>query len=86
LTPGRSVAADRSVYPPGALTFLRIFDRDQSGAQPTVAFSRFALIQDTGIAIQGAERIDVFWGTGMEGELVAGDMRNPGELYLILPY
>jgi len=87
LTAGRSIAADRTVYPPGALTFLRIFDGPQAdGAAPKVAYSRFTLIQDTGSAIQGPGRLDVFWGTGTEGERVAGGMRNPGELYLILPY
>lgn len=86
LTPGRSIAADRSVYPPGALTFMRIFDRDSpAAAVPSPTFSRFMLIQDTGIAIQGPGRIDVFWGSGTEGETVAGGMRDPGEIYLILP-
>jgi len=87
LTPGRSIAADRTIYPPGALTFLRIFDGPQAeGAAPKVAYSRFTLIQDTGSAIQGPGRLDVFWGTGAEGERIAGGMRDPGELYLILPY
>jgi membrane-bound lytic murein transglycosylase A len=81
LTAGRSIAADRNVYPPGALAFLRIYDRDRS----KVAFSRFVLIQDAGIAIQGPGRIDTFWGTGAEGERIAGPMRNDGELYVILP-
>lgn len=85
LTPGRSIAADKHVYPPGALTFLRIYDRTQVGDRPKVAFTRFVLVQDAGIAIQGPGRIDVFWGSGAEGELVAGGMRNPGEIYLILP-
>lgn len=83
LTAGRSIAADRTVYPPGALTFLRIFDPKAPAAAP--AYARFMLIQDTGIAIQGPGRIDAFWGTGAEGEWVAGRMSDPGELYLILP-
>jgi membrane-bound lytic murein transglycosylase A len=87
LTAGRSIAADRTVYPAGALTFMRIFDRNPpADTPPSAAFSRFMVIQDTGIAIQGPGRIDVFWGTGSEGELIAGGMRNPGEIYLILPY
>jgi membrane-bound lytic murein transglycosylase A len=86
LTGGRSIAADASVYPPGGLAFLRIGRRDQpsvSGDQP--AFQRFAVIQDAGTAITGPGRIDVFWGTGGTAEAIAGDMRNPGELYLVLP-
>jgi membrane-bound lytic murein transglycosylase A len=83
LTPGRSIAADRRAYPPGALTFLRIDERGKGGQPPV--YARFALIQDAGIAIDGPERLDTFWGTGVEGERLAGDMRNPGELLIILP-
>ncbi len=83
LTAGRSLAADASVYPPGVLAFLRIRPRAASSDQHTV--SRFAVIQDAGAAITGANRIDVFWGTGATAESMAGDLHNPGELYLLLP-
>jgi membrane-bound lytic murein transglycosylase A len=82
LTDGRSIAADPNVYPPGGLVFLRVASRD-GRSQPVV--SRFALIQDSGVAITGPSRVDVFWGTGSTAEAIAGDMRNPGELYLVLP-
>ena len=86
LTGGRSIAADASVYPPGALAFLRIDPRDQqSVSRPVPTFARFAVIQDAGTAITGPSRIDVFWGTGANAESIAGDMRNPGELYLVFP-
>lgn len=86
LTAGRSIAADASVYPPGALAFLRIASRgtpSSESGKPAVA--RLALIQDAGTAISGPNRIDVFWGTGPTAEAIAGDMRNAGELYLVLP-
>ncbi len=86
LTAGRSLAADAAVYPPGTLAFLRIVPRDgdlTNSAQAAV--SRLALIQDTGAAVAGPQRVDVFWGTGGTAEAIAGDMRNPGELYLVLP-
>ncbi len=83
LTEGRSIAADRNAYPPGALVFLRIASRDPRQEQPLV--SRFALIQDAGAAIAGPSRLDVFWGTGATAEAIAGDMKNPGEVYLALP-
>jgi peptidoglycan lytic transglycosylase A len=82
LTDGRSIAADPSVYPPGGLVFLRVASRD---GRPQPVVSRFALIQDAGVAITGPSRVDVFWGTGSTAEAIAGDMRNPGELYLVLP-
>lgn len=83
LTSGRSIAADATVYPPGALAFLRVEARP--GAAQPVSAARFAMIQDAGTAITGPGRIDVYWGTGETAEEIAGDMRNPGELFLILP-
>jgi len=83
LTSGRSIAADATVYPPGALTFLHVEARP--GATRPVSASRFAVIQDAGTAITGPGRVDVYWGTGETAEEIAGEMRNTGELYLILP-
>jgi membrane-bound lytic murein transglycosylase A len=86
LTDGRSLAADPKQYPPGALVFLRIGSRDQPSAiSHRPVSSRLALIQDAGVAISGPDRVDVFWGTGANAEAIAGDMHNPGELYLVLP-
>lgn len=83
LTAGRSLAADAAVYPPGALVFVKIDVRAENLGQTSTA--RFALIQDAGIAITGPSRLDVYWGTGNDAAEIAGGMRNPGELYLILP-
>ncbi len=86
LTAGRSVAADAGVYPAAGLAFLRIDRRESAAAEGEgAALARFVLIQDAGVAINGANRVDVFFGTGPTAEAVAGEMRNPGELYLILP-
>lgn len=86
LTEGRSVAADPKVYPPGALVFVRIASRHQStGDGDQVAVSRFALIQDTGAAITGPERLDMFWGTGTTAAAIAGNMQHSGDLYIVLP-
>ncbi len=87
LTAGRSIAADATVYPRGGLAFVRVLPRDV--AQPASiepAFSRLVLIQDAGTAITGPGRIDMFFGTGTTAETIAGDLRNPGELYVILPH
>lgn len=46
--------------------------------------TRFAFAQDTGAAIQGAGRIDLFFGSGEEAGLEAGAMNEGGELYLLL--
>jgi len=86
LTAGRSIAADTSVYPAGGLAFLRISRRHAaSGDSDAPLVSRFAVIQDTGTAITGPSRLDVFWGTGPAAEAIAGDMHNRGNLYVVLP-
>ena len=46
--------------------------------------SRFVLNQDTGGAIRGAGRVDVFWGRG-EAELAAGMMKQQGRLLFLVP-
>ncbi len=87
LTPGRSVALDRQTAPAGALVFIQ-------GQKPEVtkdgkiskwaAFSRFMLNQDTGSAIKGPGRADIFWGNGPYAELAAGYMKHPGQLYYLV--
>jgi membrane-bound lytic murein transglycosylase A len=84
LTPGRSVATDPSLYPAGALSFIRTKKPtvDAGGQVSWKAFSRFVLLQDTGAAITGWRRADLFWGADAEGE--AGLMAQEGEMYLIV--
>jgi len=78
LTAGRSVAADQSVYPAGGVAVLRL------DAAPT-GYRRVVLVQDAGAAITGPARLDVYWGSGAAAEAIAGPMRDPAELYLLLP-
>jgi len=73
LTPGRSVAADPAVLPPGSLVWIDM---------PSVR--RFAVVQDTGAAITGAH-IDLFAGAGAAAEDFAGTMRDRGRVYLLEP-
>ena len=47
--------------------------------------SRFVLNQDTGGAIRGAGRVDVFWGRGTDAELAASEMKQLGDLYFLVP-
>ncbi len=87
LTPGRSVALDRQTAPAGALAFVETRKPacDPSGkicGWPT--FSRFFLNQDTGSAIKGPGRADIFWGSGAYAELAAGHLQHPGKLYFLV--
>jgi membrane-bound lytic murein transglycosylase A len=77
LTPGRSLAVDRNFIPLGAPLFL------VGGDEPPL--QRLMVAQDTGGAIAGPVRGDVFWGFGQEAEAKAGAMRSRGRYYLLLP-
>lgn len=81
LTPGRSLAVDRSILPLGLPVFLDAEDPLNSSQR----FQRLMMAQDTGGAIRGAVRGDVFWGDGDEAELRAGKMRSSGRYWLLLP-
>ena len=78
LTAGRSLAVDREFIPLGAPVYVAIDDN----ASP---LRRLMVAQDTGGAITGPVRGDVFWGFGAEAETRAGGMRARGKYYLLLP-
>jgi membrane-bound lytic murein transglycosylase A len=80
LTPGRSLATDKRRVPPGALMFLETPD---PGTRRTLR--RAVVNQDTGGAIVGAIRADLFWGSGDQAALKAGLMRDPGRLWVLWP-
>jgi membrane-bound lytic murein transglycosylase A len=81
LTPARSVAVDRSVIPLGAPVWLQTTLPDESQSP----FDRLMLAQDTGGAIKGHVRADVFWGRGDEAEKLAGLMKQQGRIFVLLP-
>lgn len=86
LTPGRSIALDTRVFPKGALCFMasRKPVIREGEIQDWTDFSRFVVNQDTGGAIRGAGRADLFWGSGPHAELAAGHMKHEGELYVLI--
>ncbi len=81
LTPERSIAVDRNVIPLGAPVWLQT---TLPNAQQS-PLNRLMLAQDTGGAIKGQIRADVFWGRGDEAERMAGLMKQQGELFVLLP-
>ena len=80
VTPGRTIATDPAAFPPGALAFVRLPAR---GGDP--ALSRLVTNQDTGAAIRGPARVDVYFGAGADAEATAGRLRANGELYVLVP-
>jgi membrane-bound lytic murein transglycosylase A len=83
VTAERSIATDKSVMPPGALALIQAPIPDRNG-QPVVSASRYVLDQDTGGAIRGAGRVDVFMGTGTGAGDRAGLINGTGRLYYLL--
>ncbi len=87
LTPGRSIATDRKRFPGAALAYIEtqkpLIDGDEN-IQGWLNFSRFALNQDTGGAIRGPGRADLFWGNGNYAEIAAGYMQHPGNLHILV--
>lgn len=81
LTPGRSLAVDRRLMPLGAPVWL---DTTYPRA-PDRKLRRLMVAQDTGGAIRGAVRGDVFWGYGRQATLRAGKMQQTGRYFLLLP-
>ena len=87
LTPGRSIALDPKFFPKGALVFIssqKPLVNNQGEITGWVKFSRFVLHQDSGGAIKGAGRADIFWGSGSYAELAAGHLQNEGDLYVLI--
>lgn len=87
LTAGRSIALDRRVFPLSGLAFIKTKApiADASGKiVEWIDLNRFVLAQDTGGAIRGPGRADLFWGSGPYAEISAGHMQHRGMLFLIV--
>jgi membrane-bound lytic murein transglycosylase A len=85
LTPGRSLAVDRSYLPLGVPVWLAGGMPSPKEDEADRKLRRLLVAQDTGGAIRGPVRGDVFWGFGSEAEAVAGRMKHRGRIWLLLP-
>lgn len=77
ITPMRSVAVDPAFVPLGTPVWI-----EKSGATP---LNRLMIAQDTGGAIKGAQRADIFFGAGRAAGLAAGEIKDGGRLVMLLP-
>jgi membrane-bound lytic murein transglycosylase A len=87
LTGGRSIATDQTIFPRGALAFVKTRKPvigPGGDIRSWVPFSRFVLNQDTGGAITGPGRVDLFCGRGNEAEITAGHLKEEGDLYFLV--
>jgi membrane-bound lytic murein transglycosylase A len=82
LTAGRSLAVDLRYVPLGVPVWLDTTAPWPEGEGP---LRRLMVAQDTGGAIKGVVRGDVFWGAGARAEAIAGHMKSRGRYALLLP-
>lgn len=86
VTGDRSIATDKSLMPPGALALIvaPIPEVETTGEIDTRVVSRYVLDQDTGSAIKGAGRVDIFLGSGDVAGKRAGLINGSGNLFYLL--
>lgn len=87
VTPERSIATDKRMFPACAMAFIESEKPLISGDGQIVEwrpFGRFVLNQDTGGAIKGPGRADLFTGNGHYAEISAGHMQHTGRLYFLV--
>lgn len=85
LTPGYSLAVDRRFIPMGTPLWLNTTHPDMA-SEDEKPFQRLMIAQDTGGAIRGLVRGDVYWGSGRKATSIAGRMKNKGYYWLLLPH
>jgi membrane-bound lytic murein transglycosylase A len=87
LTPGRSIAMDSSSLPGGTIGYLTsrrpVFDENGAISSWT-PLNRLVFPQDSGAAIKGTGRVDIFWGNDDYAEQAANHMKEEGQLYFLV--
>ncbi len=84
LTPQRSLAVDKELHGYGIPIWLET-EIPQTPAHQPQLFHRLMVAQDTGSAIKGPVRGDIFWGSGKTAGDIAGRLKQPGKMFLLLP-
>jgi membrane-bound lytic murein transglycosylase A len=87
VTAERSIATDKKLFPSGGLALISAtipFENPSNGKLEMRQVQRFALDQDTGSAIRGAGRVDIFMGTGDRAKQRAGLIKGDGALYYLV--
>jgi len=85
LSAGRSIAVDKALHVYGTPFFIEA-NLPIAGPQTSTPFRRTMIAQDTGSAIVGPARADLYFGAGEEAGQVAGRIRQAGRFALLLPH
>ncbi len=84
LTAGRSIAVDKILHAYGTPFFIE-GDFSPTNEQAKAGFRRLMISQDTGSAIIGPARADIYWGAGDTAGRIAGRLRHPGRFTILIP-
>ena len=84
LTAKRSIAVDKALHVYGTPFYIEAELPLMSG-RDDVKFRRLMIAQDTGSAIVGPARADIYYGAGDEAGRIAGRLRNPGKFAMLMP-
>jgi membrane-bound lytic murein transglycosylase A len=84
LTPGRSIAVDKSLHVYGTPFFIE-GELPIESAQSKNPFRRLMIAQDTGSAIIGPARADLYFGAGLDAGKVAGRLRHNARFVMLVP-
>jgi membrane-bound lytic murein transglycosylase A len=84
LTPGRSIAVDRALHVYGTPFFIEA-ELPLEGARSADPFHRTMIAQDTGSAIVGPARADLYFGAGDDAGRIAGRIRQSGRFAMLVP-
>jgi membrane-bound lytic murein transglycosylase A len=84
LTPERSLAVDRSIWAFGMPVWIETTTPKEARGG-SVPYNRLMIAQDTGSAIKGHSRGDIYWGWGETAAERAGHMKSPGRFVALLP-
>jgi membrane-bound lytic murein transglycosylase A len=84
LMPGRSIAIDRALHVYGTPFFIAA-DLQIANERTGTKFRRLMVAQDTGSAIVGPARADIYFGAGDEAGRMAGRIKNPGQFVMLIP-
>jgi len=84
LVPGRSIAIDRALHAYGTPFFIEA-SLPIASEKAVTKFDRLVIAQDTGSAIVGPARADIYFGAGDEAARIAGRIKNPGDFVMLIP-
>lgn len=84
LTPLHSIAVDKSIHVYGTPVWIEA-QLPIASEKPETPFRHLTIAQDTGTAIVGPARADIFFGAGEDVGLIAGRIKQPGRFVMLVP-